>query len=43
MTEDDIPEDFDNTPIVGPTVNAFIDLLAKIASRSLQEQKEENT
>ena len=41
MREEDIPEEFDNTPIVGPTVKAFIELLAKIAARSLKEQKEE--
>ena len=33
MEDTGIRSDFDNSPVVGPTVEAFIDLLAIIASR----------
>ncbi len=33
MSDTIYPNDFDNTPVVGPVVEAFIDLLAEIASR----------
>ena len=33
MNDITYPNDFDNTPVVGPVVEAFINLLAEIASR----------
>lgn len=38
VNESDIPEEFDNMPIEGPTVKAFIELLAKIAARAHREK-----
>jgi hypothetical protein len=35
-----IPPDFDNHPVIGPTVKAFIKLLSEIAYRSEQPEKE---
>ena len=40
MKEIIIPADFDNKPVVGPTVEAFIKLLAEIASRPIEPKKE---
>ena len=37
-----VPEEFDNMPITGPTVKAFIELLAKIAARAYKEELENN-
>ena len=42
VSESDIPEEFDNMPIEGPTVKAFIELLAKIAARAYREELEKN-
>lgn len=42
ISESDIPEEFDNMPIEGPTVKAFIELLAKIAARAYREELEKN-
>lgn len=36
-----IPPEFDNHPVIGPTVKAFIKLLAEIAYRSEQPEKED--
>ena len=38
MKEKVIPADFDNRPVVGPTVEAFIKLLAEIASRPIESE-----
>ena len=40
MEEIIISPEFDNHPIIGPTVKAFIKLLAEIAYRSDQPEKE---
>lgn len=40
MEELIIPSEFDNHPVIGPTVKAFIKLLAEIAYRSEQSEKE---
>ena len=34
-------EEFNNMPVVGPSVNAFLDLLAGIAARELGSNKTE--
>ena len=34
------PNNFDNTPVVGPVVEAFINLLAEIAARMAEPTKE---
>lgn len=41
MSETVIPSEFDNKPVVGPTVRAFIKLLAEIAFRPQQSEEEE--
>ena len=40
MKEIDIPADFDNKPVIGPTVKEFIKLLAEIASRPMESKNE---
>lgn len=40
MEEIITPPEFDNHPIIGPTVKAFIKLLAEIAYRLEQPEKE---
>lgn len=42
MNEKKIPEEFDNMPIIGPNVKAFIDLLSKIAARPYNQDSDEN-
>ena len=34
-------EEFDNMPAIGPSVNAFLDLLAGIAARMVGQSNEE--
>ncbi len=40
MEELIVPSEFDNHPVIGPVVKAFIKLLAEIAYRSEQTEKE---
>ena len=40
MEEKVIPADFDNRPVIGPTVEAFLKLLAEIASRHTESERE---
>ncbi len=40
MEKIEIPADFDNMPVIGPTVEAFLKLLAEIASRSTEYERE---
>ena len=40
MEETIIPPEFDSHPIIGPTVKAFIKLLAEIAYRSEKPEEE---
>ena len=40
MNDITYPNDFDNTPVVGPVVEAFINLLAEIASRMAKSTEE---
>lgn len=40
MNDITYPNDFDNTPVVGPVVETFINLLAEIASRMAEPTKE---
>lgn len=40
MEELFVPSEFDNHPVIGPVVKAFIKLLAEIAYRSEQTEKE---
>ena len=42
MNEKKIPEEFDNMPIIGPNVKAFIDLLSTIAARPDNQDSDEN-
>lgn len=40
MEEKVIPADFDNRPVIGPIVEAFLELLAEIASRPVESERE---
>lgn len=40
MEELFVPSEFDNHPVIGPVVKAFIKLLAEIAYRPEQTEKE---
>ncbi len=35
-------EEFDKMPVIGPSVNAFLYLLANIAARSINQNNEED-